>query len=100
MARECYQGPPGRTYKKRRRSELSTTEIEEIVNCYLTKGMYQVEVAKLYSAIALAALRILTEAVQYGHQILVTKVRTTIRTCAEGIQTIILPEAVRNRRFR
>ena len=41
MARECYQGPPGRTYKKRRRSELSTTEIEEIVNCYLTKDCFR-----------------------------------------------------------
>ena len=38
--------PAGKKYKPRRRSQLSSEEIEEIVQCYNEGNLTQLEVAK------------------------------------------------------
>ena len=32
--------PPGHKYRKRRRNELSSKDIEDIVDCYVNRGLY------------------------------------------------------------
>ena len=62
LARERHRAPPGRKYKKRRRSELSIVEMEEIVDGYLTKGMYQADVAKFHRVTPALVSNLVTEA--------------------------------------
>ena len=47
-ARERLDGPAGRKYKKRHRNELTSTEITNIVHCYLFEHLTQAEVARKF----------------------------------------------------
>ena len=47
-ARELRDEPPGCQYKKRKRRELSSFEMQEIVHCYLNRHHTQSDIARLY----------------------------------------------------